>query len=69
MIFVQLYENDFRERIKIKEEVIWRHAAKKMAVGTQDVESSRVLDALPYYDQGYEASGTQEVVRFVLKVT
>ena len=40
-----------------------------MAVGTQDVESSRVLDALPYYDQGYEASGTQEVVRFVLNVT
>lgn len=42
------------------------HAARKMAVGAQDVDTSRLLDALPYYDQGYEASGTQEVVRFVV---
>ena len=43
------------------------HAVKKMASGAQDAESSRLLDALPYYDQGYEASGTQEVVRCIVR--
>ena len=42
-----------------------RMCVRKMAVA-QDAESSKILDALPYYDQGYEASGTQEVVRCIV---